>query len=532
MLKKLISIRIKSLLGSLVGRKGKGSRAGMIALIAVLTFSFLLLSASICSTVALVLLPYGYDWAYFTIIQLMSFGMVFFFSIFETKTELFECKDNELLVSMPIKPLDILLSRIFAILVVNVVESLVLVLPAVVFYLLFGGGVIGAVGCLLTAMILTLLATSLAGGIGYLVAFLSARFKNKSFATLAFSILFLVLYFFGYSRLMSGMDFMAEDPEGASIAISDSIGILKPIGEASLLGIPSFLILLGVCAVVIALVCFVMSKFYLRIITGTRGSISKKYKAEKLRSSSAYSALAGKEFARFASSSAYMLNGASGVIFQVIICGVLLFKRSSLHALAPEIAIMLGSDENVIFLAVFAFLSVIPMMNSISASALSMEGSSIDVLRSMPVDPSAVMKAKLTPHIAVSAAFSLVCSVVSFFALSAPLAFLPFYVVTPLIISFISGAFGFILNVAKPKFDYENENQVVKQSMPVTVITLVGMLGALVIAGITLMLGVYLSSITAAIIFSAAALLLAICMLLLLRGPTLRRLTAILQGKI
>ena len=531
MLKTLISIRMKSVIGTLIGRKGKASRGGMIVLLAVLVICFAFLSLSVSSSVGVALLPMGFSWAYFAIIQLLSFGMVFFFSIFETKTDLFECNDNELLISMPIKPIHILLSRIFAILVINLCQTLIIVIPAAVVYFVYCGDLIGVFGCIITALFLCCLSTTLAGVVGYLVASISSKLKNKSFITLALSVLFLALYFIGYSALMSGMDFLVEDPESAAIVIKDSLGIIKPIGDASLLVLPSLLAVAAVCLAVCVSAYLLMSVFYLRIITGSRSASSRVYKGERLSSGSAFSALAKKELRRFTSSAGYMLNGTVGVIFQVMLCGALLTKQAEIGEIGINLALMLGSDENVIFLAVLALLSFIPMVNTISAAALSLEGSCIDILRSLPVEPSAILAAKMVPHLVVCAPLSLVSSVIAGIALDAPLIFLPFYIVTPLLFCFISAALGLILNVLMPKFDFENEMQVIKQSIPVTIMVLSGMFGSIILVGGVIALALLTPSLVAAVILTLVALLVSFVLLLLLRGPILRRLSSILNGK-
>lgn len=54
----------------------------------------------------------GLDWLYFALFAVADLALMFIFSVFTAKSQLFEAKDNELLLSMPIPPRQILTSRL------------------------------------------------------------------------------------------------------------------------------------------------------------------------------------------------------------------------------------------------------------------------------------------------------------------------------------------------------------------------------------------------------------------------------------
>ena len=115
----LIKNRFSALFGAMVsrGRRGEVKSAPLwkkiltVVLILVLVAFFVFSITVMLAGAASMLIPYGGDWLYYAIVMLASLTITFILSIFETKSELFECKDNELLLSMPIKPSEILLSR-------------------------------------------------------------------------------------------------------------------------------------------------------------------------------------------------------------------------------------------------------------------------------------------------------------------------------------------------------------------------------------------------------------------------------------
>ena len=62
---------------------------------------------------------YGLGWFYFAIAGILVFILCFIGSVFMVQTQIFAARDNELLLSMPIKPLAILSGRLFALLLVE-----------------------------------------------------------------------------------------------------------------------------------------------------------------------------------------------------------------------------------------------------------------------------------------------------------------------------------------------------------------------------------------------------------------------------
>ena len=80
----------------------------------------------------------GLEWFYFALAGILSFCMCFFFSIFATKSQLFEAGDNEFLLSMPVRPVTILASRLISLLALNYLYSAIIMIPAFVVNCIWG----------------------------------------------------------------------------------------------------------------------------------------------------------------------------------------------------------------------------------------------------------------------------------------------------------------------------------------------------------------------------------------------------------
>lgn len=72
----------------------------------------------------------AYAWLYFVMYAIVSFALMFIGSVFTAKTQLFEARDNELLLAMPVPPRYILGSRMAALVIFNAVFQLTVAIPA------------------------------------------------------------------------------------------------------------------------------------------------------------------------------------------------------------------------------------------------------------------------------------------------------------------------------------------------------------------------------------------------------------------
>ena len=118
------------------------------------------------------------------------------------QTQLFEAKDNEMLLAMPIPPSYILGSRMVALYGQSFLCSVVVLVPSLVAYLQAVAPSPAAIGMCVAAMfVLPLLSLTLSCILGWLVAMISTRLRNKSLITVVLSIGFLLAYFYLYSQM-------------------------------------------------------------------------------------------------------------------------------------------------------------------------------------------------------------------------------------------------------------------------------------------------------------------------------------------
>ncbi len=524
MIKRLILIRLLAFISSVGKKKGKNSsttsfsKARLLGFAAVYLYIlavFIFLSAMVADAAGSIFIPMGYDSLYFGLFMTAAFSIIFVLSIFETKSELFECKDNDLLLSMPIKPRHIVVSRIFTVLIYNYVECAVIMLPAIVVYLILGGSVQGIIGSSLAMLLIPLLATSLSAGVGYLVALISKKLKRNSMFTTAISLVFLFAYFYGYQSILNGVDSLAEMSPELALALAENLGFFGIIGSAALLKAVPFVILVVLSLGAAAVAYFVISANYISIVTGNKGASHSVYKVKKLKAGSPFVALTLKELRGFFSSSAYMLNSGLGLVFCIMIGVFALINKGELMSALPLIPLIFNEvTDPLAFISALVPSAIVTVlsMNFISSVALSLEGKRLWVIKSMPLSGRVVLMAKLMPHIIVSLPASIITSVLFIIALEPPIIFIPFIIATPIVGAIFFALFGGVIGVLLAKFDYANEIQVIKQSA----ISLVSMFGSMILGIGFVALGVWLCVVLSPVLASVILLLalLILCALL------------------
>ncbi len=536
MLKDLLLIRLQSLFNISFSKKSNGktkvsSVALAIAVYSLLGLCFGFMSLSIAMILAEAAIVTNTEWLYFTVFNTISFSMIFMFSIFETKSVLFDSGDNELLLSMPISPRDIVFSRIITVLIINYAECAVMMIPAIAVFCVFGGGIVTLIGSTLVALIIPLFATSLSVAVGYLVAVISKKFKNNSLISVITSVIFLAVYFAVYSQMMNGLTVLEEDPEGIINQLSSALGIARGIGEASLLKPIPFIVLTLVSAASVVLIFYFTIKNYTNIITKTAKTNKTKYVKKRLVSQSAFVSLAKKEMQRFLSSSSYILNGAIGSIMQIAVGALILFQSANIDTVKDILSLIGLSSDGDVAVLLTALSIIVAAMNITSASALSLEGNCLWILGSSPVRTADVALAKLVPHIIISVPASFVTSVLMIIAARPNALGAVLMLVIPIIASLVFAMLGLIINILLPKFEFDNEVQVIKQSAATGITMLAGMFIGILSTAVSFVSLIYLTSAASFLILLAWFAVLFAALSMILMGPCLKKLDKIICGR-
>ncbi len=527
LLSNLIAIRLKAMIRnfgkSLPGKKKSKAIPVVFALLfaymlVAFEFIFVMLWASLS-----VFCTVGLTWLYFGLAGLVAMAMTILCNVFTTQNQLYNASDNELLLSMPIPPGTVLLSRMAVLLATALGTTLLTVAPAVGVYLYFIGTLTLSqwVGILTSVFAVTLSAQGLSCVLGYLLHLLLRRVKNKAVGSMLFMILFLAVYFTAYSKAGTFLTYLAANGEDVAAFVKGwavpfySLG-LACTGEL----LHSLLVILGSLAL-FAAVYWVLSVTFIRSLQGKSAAGGAK-KMDNGKTSykrrSPVDAVCHKELRRLLTSPIYLTNTGLGCIMLLGVAVAAPFFGDTIHA---YLELLPGISRHLPLFAP-AVVTLLSSMACFTAPSVSLEGKNLWVMRSLPLAGREVLLGKLKLHVLLTGSSCILAGL----SLSVTLGCTSVEVILTTLLSFeialVTGMLGLIYNLALPNFKWINEATPCKQGMPILFAMLTGM-GLALLGGI----GWYLLE----NLLSTALYLLILCVLFLFAAWLLYRLIVTWGGR-
>lgn len=488
MLKTLIKIRMTAVFNAMVrGSKAKkkqnaGSRAagavGMTILFVYLAACFLFLFGMLFFSLAEPFHQAGLDWFYFAFMMLFTFALMFMGSVFMAQSVLFDAKDNELLLSLPIPASKILLSRILSIVLVNLGYGALVILPgAVVYGMVAGLSVVSVLLLIVTLVLVALFSTAVSSLFGALLYAVTSRMRNKTLMTVILSLAFLGVYFYYYTKIYTYLQVLVAN--GAQIADTVQRAALPVywLGESIASGDVLLFLPAALCMAAPFLIVYaVLSALFMKLATSKRGAAKVKYKEKALAVSSVRLALLKKELERFFSLAGYILNASLGVAFLLLAAGYILVERDellSMISMFPGITPYLG-------LIAAAALCGMNSMNILTAPSISLEGKNRWIVSACPVPTKEILLAKVMLYVTICLPATVLAGVVFVWAFGIGLADGLLAILISAAVVLFFALFGVAVNLKLPKFDWINETACVKSSAS----TLVCMFGNMLFVAI------------------------------------------------
>ena len=146
----------------------------------------------------------GLTWLYFAMAGTMALALSMLGSVFMTQAQLYDAKDNERLLSMPIPPKYILLTRIAMLFTTTAGYTLAVLLPAFGIYAFsYGASATMMIGWLFTFVALSLISQSVCCALGWVLHKLLSRLRNKAVVSLLYMVIFMAVYWYFYANVNS-----------------------------------------------------------------------------------------------------------------------------------------------------------------------------------------------------------------------------------------------------------------------------------------------------------------------------------------
>jgi len=423
-------------------------------------------------------------------------------TIYKTNGLLFGFRDYDLVMSLPIKTSTIIISRMLILYGLNILFTLALMVPSTVVYCIFASPPPAFYPVFILCLIMVpMIPIIIATVIGSLIAFAASHFKRKSGMNVVFTVIVLLVWMV----FCMNMNSIAADFANIGQTFMDMVNRIYPLAgwytEAVCgLNMVSFalfaLVSLGAYALFVAVVAKNFKSMNAAI---TANRTTSDYKMQELKATSPKKALFKKEWKRFSSSSAYVMNTAIGIIMLTIVCVLIVVMGAGM------VMEFLGFDSILGGLAAIAPLGIALFvgLTYTTACSISLEGNRLWIIKTLPVNTKDILWAKIKVNLVLVIPAVIINATLLNIALKPDAASTIMMYVTPIVYGFFISFFGMQLNLAFPVFNWESEVAVIKRGTPVMLTTLIAMaitLAPLILAAIFGQAVVYIATAALAIV--------------------------------
>ncbi len=472
-LRALIRTRMLALRRSLrqsMGNKGKALTillsALMVYAVGCIVFLAVMMNVGMCGPLA----GAGLSWLYFAMAALSAFTLGFFVTVFMAERQLFAARDNELLLSLPIPARDILISRMLILALSTYLGAALMLIPAgVVYAVTVGFTAAGAVFYVLAGLVLPLGSLALACLVGQVLAWLSARARHKSLTSVLATALFLGLYFAAVGNGNRALSYLVQNGGAVAAHVQFWAAPAYWFGMAAMGSTLCALAAVALPVLGFVLVYIWLGRSFYRITTTRVAAPKVRYREKRAARQSARRALWLCELRHFGATPGWVVNGGMGALMAVACGVVLLIKRDALEQL---FAVMPGAVPAAGLLA--AAMCFCTGTCLISSASISLQGKTLWILRSCPVQGGTVLKCMAAVQMTVSMPAMFLGSLLGALGLGLDAVQTAAVLAAGTAYAVLTAYLGVAINVCWPKFDWMTETQAVKQSLSTLLAMLVG----------------------------------------------------------
>ena len=450
-----------------------------------LTLMFLMFSYSMM--IMEQLHPVNMDYVLLAMFVFLTSILTIVEGIYKSGSLIFNCKDDNLLLSLPIKRSTVVFIRIFKFYVFELMYNSVFLLPSMVVYAAYvHPSTSYYVVSLIAVLLLPIVPILISCLVGTFITYVASKFRGKNIAQTIITIIMLLgIMYFSYNsdNLLGNLaqnatsvnDFITKVyyPAGAYIEL------VTNFNYATLLG---FIV---IHAIMFATIVFIIGRVYFRINSGFKSVKNKKTNKEyKIKTSTQTSALVKKELKRFLNSTVFITNAGFGLVLFLLGCIFAVVKYDGLVESIMNEGLITASLESITSyfpVGLFGFLCFTCFMTSITSSMISLEGKSFTILKSLPIKPYKVVQAKVLTAILVMLPCIFIGDLLVFIKFRFDIVSIILLIIASVILALVAETMGIIINLKYPKMDATTDAEVVKQSMS----SFISVMGGMALIGIT-----------------------------------------------
>lgn len=414
--------------------------------------------------------------AYLTMIA--SF-VILAFGIFKAGGVIFSRGAYDILASLPVSQTAIAVSRFVRMYVEDLLLTLAVLLPGgAVYAFLTRPGIWFYLIWPVSALLIPLIPLSAATLFGTLVTAVSSRMKNKAVVESVLSV-GLVLVFLcgtmGMSTDVASGEITLEMIAGLADMVRELLSSFYPpamwLGDAMVgQGVGGLLLYAAVSLAVFSAVILVTARNFHGICRRLNVTSAKHdYRMEKLSASSAIGSLYRRELKRYFSSGTYVTNTILGPIMGAAMAVAVFFLG------ADGLSEMMGLPIDISPVVPFVVGAAFGMMPA-TAVTISMEGKQWWITKSLPLTTKQVLDAKLLMVLSLMLPFYVLAEVLLLLAMRPVGLDILWVILIPGVTAVFSCVFALTVNLLLPRFEWDSDVYIVKQSASAGIGGLGGML--------------------------------------------------------
>lgn len=406
----------------------------------------------------------------------ISSALIFMTSIAYIINILYFSNDMEHIIPFPFKPREIFASKLIVIYLYELMIAGMLCLPGFITYgVELNQGILYYFLALIVFIFIPVIPIILLAIIDIILAHFLKINKYQNYFKIASTIIILVVVFGFQMNMNSNMSANGEYDANYIFEMCNNIKSIMPynlqvvsrafenVGSFSSIVSLIWFIVMNIALVLITV--FAFDKIYMNTIYLGTGVISKHNKKEKikLRRNNSFYSIVEVELKKLFRNVTFFIQCVLPTTFMPI-----LILATTLTAQGQNLDFDIASNPVVKMLFAFLIVQFFMMMNQISATAISRDGEKeAGYFKSLPIKKSKLLEAKAMPSIYVGL-FSLIISIgFCFFIFNLNVLEFVFLIISGILLNYIQSYLFIIIDIKKPKLQWESELAVIKQNMNV-----------------------------------------------------------------
>lgn len=439
-------------------------------------------------------------------ILFMIFGLAIIQTIFSSINILYFTKDSEYLLPLPLKPYQIILARTNVMLIAEyVIIFLIGFIPLVMYGILTGAGIVYYLTMILAVILVPILPVLLISMLVMFIMSFAKLTKNRNRFQL-FATLLVLAIIIAISISTSGMkqDLTNEEMAQMVVQANGMIELVKgyvptvdylmeALTTNSLFtAIVEVLKTLGITIIGFIVYMLIAQKIYFKGLVGNlfgggASSSNKEINQKEYRNSKLYKSYVGKEFKNMARNPVFLMQCLIPAVLIPIIMVVVVYAGLNSDGMGLEqITQMLQQmPRNTFFIAciILGVIQFFTMFIYISITAVSRDGENAVFMKYIPVSLYKQYMYKIIPNIIMNIVTIIITLGMAEYLLNLPAITLIALFVVATIMGILQSIAMIIVDLKRPKLNWDSEYAVAKQNLNLVFPVLLAMVNIVILVG-------------------------------------------------